>query len=302
LAREHGLAEITSLATVAEQIGIGNSFMLIDYLSRELDTFDKQPKHIHRLIVRIPFTTIVTTTYDDLLERAFQEAHKLVGRIVQPDDIPFVGTQQPTIIKLYGELRQRKTLVVTQTDHTNQWLDPARRPILDAVQSVLRGNAALFIGHNLADPDFLLLWQSIVRQHGSFTIGAYAVVPGLPATDQRIWQERHIRFLEAQPLDVLERLTTVLPSPPSMPAEESIPAPPPRAEYKLSDDDITEQLALLQAHRRTLAAYLQREAIVGSAHVPPEVSSGIYQARSEIRRIKAVLLASGVPIDEHPND
>lgn len=67
-------------------------------------------------------------------------------------------------------------------------------------------------------------------------------------------------------------------------------------------EDIDEQLALLAAHRRTLAAYLKRKAILSTAHLPPEVTNGITEARYEIRRIKAVLISWGVHVDEHPDD
>jgi len=303
LAREHGLVETTSLAAAAEQAGVGSYFSLVDYLCRELDTFDKRPQAIHQLIVRIPFCVIVTTAYDDLLERAFQEAHKPVARLVQPDDIPFVDTRQPAIIKLYGDLRQRKTLVITQSDHTNLWLDPAHQPILQAVRSVLASSAALFVGHDLADPDFLLLWQSILLQTGAFAIGAYAIVPDLPANDRRVWQDRHIRFLDAQPFDVLERLAAALSqaSPPDGNPVSPLPPPPPPA-CNPSSDEVDEQRVLLRAHRHTLGVYLRRAAMVGSANIPPEVANGIREARDEIQRIKEVLRAWGASVDEHPDD
>src|SRR5262245_27428848 len=66
--------------------------------------------------------------------------------------------------------------------------------------------------------------------------------------------------------------------------------------------DITEQLELLNIHRRTLAHYLGQEAMMGAAHTPPALWHGITTARSEIQRLKVVLRQWGVEVDDHPND
>ena len=72
--------------------------------------------------------------------------------------------------------------------------------------------------------------------------------------------------------------------------------------YQPSKADIDSQIARLEAYRQTLKVYLDRQAIVGRAYIPPEVHSGIYQARSEIRRIKDTLRVWGVTVDNHVDD
>jgi hypothetical protein len=57
----------------------------------------------------------------------------------------------------------------------------------------------------------------------------------------------------------------------------------------LNDETYAQQRALLAAHRRTLAHYLHRLALVGEANAPPEVSYGIAEARVAIHRIKETL-------------
>lgn len=70
----------------------------------------------------------------------------------------------------------------------------------------------------------------------------------------------------------------------------------------LDDDTIAEQLKLLEAHRRTLAHYLQQEATMGRANTSPSVPHGIWDARAEIKRIKTTLRANGIAVDDHPHD
>ena len=69
----------------------------------------------------------------------------------------------------------------------------------------------------------------------------------------------------------------------------------------LDQETINAQLDLLAAHRRTLAVYLRQHAELGVL-VPPGVVNGIAEAQSAIRRIKELLRAEGVPVEDEPND
>lgn len=65
---------------------------------------------------------------------------------------------------------------------------------------------------------------------------------------------------------------------------------------------IHDQLELLAAHRRTLAVYLKRQALMSRAQVAPEVSHGITDAQAAIRQIKATLHSWGVAVEDIPDD
>lgn len=67
-------------------------------------------------------------------------------------------------------------------------------------------------------------------------------------------------------------------------------------------EDIIEQQRLLQTHRRTLAHYLNQQAILGTAYTPPGVAHGIIEARENIRSIKKTLRGWGMHVDDLPNE
>src|SRR5579859_280644 len=69
-----------------------------------------------------------------------------------------------------------------------------------------------------------------------------------------------------------------------------------------SEDEIANQQVLLSTYRRTLAHYLKQKAELGSAYVPPGVSSGINEACSNIQRIKWILREWHVPVEDLPDD
>lgn len=70
----------------------------------------------------------------------------------------------------------------------------------------------------------------------------------------------------------------------------------------LNSEDITQQRELLAIHRRTLHHYIRQQAALGDAHTPPAVTSGMSEARAEIKRIKDLLRAQGAVVDDQPQD
>lgn len=70
----------------------------------------------------------------------------------------------------------------------------------------------------------------------------------------------------------------------------------------VDSEDITRQRELLEVHRRTLHHYLRQQAAFGNIYTPPAVSSGISEARAQIKRIKASLRAQGAVVHDQPQD
>ena len=61
-------------------------------------------------------------------------------------------------------------------------------------------------------------------------------------------------------------------------------------------------LALLAAHRRTLAIYLRQLANLGANNTSPGIYHGIDDARVAIAQLKSELRAAGVEVDNQIND
>lgn len=66
--------------------------------------------------------------------------------------------------------------------------------------------------------------------------------------------------------------------------------------------DIEQQQNLLDAHRETLAHYLVQQARLGKDYAPPAVSAGIRDSRAQIARIKVILRAWNVDVEDLPDD
>jgi len=210
LARRKGLDETLSLAEVAQRVSqAGNRWEFTAFIRDALDTAGKSPQPFHRRIVELVRThhieALITTAYDNLLELAFQEAGVGINRVVRGSDVNFINPDRSTLIKLYGDAQQPDTLVVTDRDHSDLLRDRDKEPLVDEVRRVFRRNIVLFLGYNLADPDFRFLFDQIAES--SFARTAYAVWPGLPEADVRMWRDRGITIVDVNLLGVLTGLS-----------------------------------------------------------------------------------------------
>jgi hypothetical protein len=226
LARRKGGAlarvdESLSLAEVAQRVSrAGKRWEFTAFIRDALDATGRSPQPFHRRIAELvkahEIKTIITTAYDNLLESAFQEAGIGINRVVRGSDVSFVNPDRPTLIKLYGDAQQPDTLVVTDRDHSDLLRDREREPLLDEVRRALRLNTVLFLGYNLADPDFRFLFDQIAESR--FARTAYAVWPGLPEVDVQMWRDRGIAILDTDPLGILGEIATQ-PAPQGRPEE-----------------------------------------------------------------------------------
>jgi hypothetical protein len=208
MARRYHLGESFSLADVAQRVSqAGNRFESTDFIRTALDTSGKLPSAFHQGIVALVqehgISTIITTAYDNLLEVAFQQAGMGINRVVRDSDVSFIHPERPTLIKLYGDAQQPDTLVVTDRDHALLLHDRDKEDVIDEVRRAFKRHTILFYGYNLSDPDFKFLFDQIADS--KFARLAYAVWPGLPEADVRMWRDRGIVILEEDPLGILSR-------------------------------------------------------------------------------------------------
>jgi len=225
LARRQGLDESLPLAEVAQRVSrAGSRWEFTAFIRDSLDTAGRSLQPFHRRIAALvqacQVRVLITAAYDNLLELALQGAGVGLNRIVRGSDVSFINPDCPTLIKLYGDAQQPDTLVVTDRDHSDLLYDREREPLLDEVRRALRLNTMLFLGYNLADPDFRFLFDRIAESR--FARTAYAVWSGLPEEDVQMWRDRGIVILDADPLKILGEHGMVLP--PSRSLEQAIAA------------------------------------------------------------------------------
>ena len=210
LAKRYGLDERLTLADVAARVGrAGSRFEFTDFLRNALDTAGKPPQPFHQQVARLMqqynLPAILTTAYDNLLETAFSQIGAGINRIVRSSDVSFARPDRPSLIKLYGDAQQPETLVVTDLDHADLLRERDKEQVIDEARQVFRRNTVLFLGYNLADPDFQFVFGDIAQKNLART--AYAALLGLSEIDRSMWQDRKITILDQDPLAVLSALS-----------------------------------------------------------------------------------------------
>lgn len=109
---------------------------------------------------------------------------------------------------------------------------------------MLRRQTVLFLGYNLADPNFNLLWREVLDRAGRFARTAYAVWPGLPDGEVRMWRDRGVMILDEDPLGILGELEA--PSAPTSRHEPQVDASKSKSSMKGNDMDYERGLDALK--------------------------------------------------------
>jgi len=148
-------------------------------------------------IVNIPqlSSLIVTTNYDKLLEKAFEQEEKTPQVVCREPELPLMAGQPSTIVKLHGDIDQPDTLVITQGDYqrlATRLREPAG--FGSFLASLLSTRTVVFVGFSMADEDFRLIRDFVASRMidaaGRRTLRThYAVMP---------WGEKEASVLETQ--------------------------------------------------------------------------------------------------------
>lgn len=111
----------------------------------------------HALLSRLPIPTVWTTNYDQLLERAFEEAGKVVDIKITQENLAQTRRGRDVVLyKMHGCVTQPHEAVVTKDDY--EQYERKRSLFAESLKGDLIGKTFLFLGFSFADPnvDYLL--------------------------------------------------------------------------------------------------------------------------------------------------
>lgn len=194
-----------TLSAVAQAIGRKGDVLRYLLDPQRLDTTGKQPQPFDHFVAQLqPVKLIVSTRYDDLIERAFQAINRPLDVLVNEYSLR-LDENRPALIKLYGDLRQPTTITLSSADVFQLAL--TKQSLMGRVKTALTGSTALFLGYDLTSPDFQALWQSVLLQLAGFTPRAYAVREAPFAPQEReMWINQGIELVHANPLAIVQAL------------------------------------------------------------------------------------------------
>lgn len=226
---------------------------------------DYPPTSVHRLLASIParlrarnpvahFPLIVTTNYDDLMERALREAgeeYELVvyvadgpeqGKFVHfppsasprvievPNEYQEIGLDKRTVVmKIHGSVDRptgdRDSFVITE-DHYIDYLTRTEVGSLVPVvlAAKLRRSHFLFLGYGLRDWNLRVILHRITRDQ-VHSYKSWAIQYRPDELEQKFWESRRVEILDVPLEEYVQALRQRLDPPPPPAAETRAVAP-----------------------------------------------------------------------------
>ena len=209
-AQRFGIQPVVSLEKVAEQVE--NRFgrnALISFFKEMLDTTGRSLGLFYRTVSRLPLRTIVTTTYDDLLEKSLRESSRPVLVLASPTDLPLVGHDRVSLFRLAGDLARPESLAITERDAAALIEHPDHHAMLRHLARELIQQTVLVLGQDVTQPVFEKLYEETVRLLGNRQLPMYIDSSSLATwSRQVVWAD--LRVIDANPLAILQSLSDAL--------------------------------------------------------------------------------------------
>ena len=133
---------------------------LADVLRRTYATGAK-PTLAHYLLLSLPLRHVITTNYDDLLERTLTALKRHPVKVIHQQDVALTGQDEVFVVKLHGDLVHAEEIILTRDDYDEFF---HRRPAMALLlEGLLLNQTFLFVGYGLRDPNFRQIHGRIVR-------------------------------------------------------------------------------------------------------------------------------------------
>jgi hypothetical protein len=180
---------------------------LVDEVTAAVDT-EKEPSPALRALAELGFPLVITTNYDQLFERALEDAGKEPDvRIYDPEqhetaDFGEPTADKPVVFKIHGDVSRRESLVVTDEDYIQFILRMSDKepydPIPLGLKYCFKQWKTLFVGYSLLDYNLRVLFKTLRWKIDT------AILPAMYSVDLRpdplifdVWhnQRRYVKFI-----------------------------------------------------------------------------------------------------------
>ncbi|MBZ0179425.1 MAG: SIR2 family protein [Melioribacteraceae bacterium] len=141
-----------------------------------LDEFteDTAETENHRIIARLPISSVWTTNYDELIEKSFSKENKLVDVKYRTNQLMLSKPKRDTVIyKMHGDVNNASEAILTKEEY--EQYHQTHEPFINILSSELTLKTFLFIGFSFSDPnlDYVLSrlnyrFKENKRQHYCF--------------------------------------------------------------------------------------------------------------------------------------
>lgn len=125
-----------------------------DFLKSELE-IDAIPNAIHDKLLELNPYHIITTNYDDLIEKQANQKGIFYDLVCKDNDLPYTPRGR-MIIKMHGDFKNRN-IVFKEDDYLSYKRNFTL--IETYIKSLFSTHTILFVGYSLSDPDIQYIFQ-----------------------------------------------------------------------------------------------------------------------------------------------
>jgi hypothetical protein len=176
---------------------------LISLVEEILDPRPYNPGSVHHAIARMRWADIITTNYDDFIERSFA-ANGITPHVIAEDSMirdSMINAEQrkPWIIKMNGCLSgdDHNRIVIDDEDFRRY---ATNRPIIELfVKKSFIENYVLFIGFSMNDPAFQNIFGWVRDNLKGRMISVYSMQWDVSDAEREYWERQRISVIELHP-------------------------------------------------------------------------------------------------------
>ncbi len=168
---------------------------LRDLIKNTINDASWVPGELHRSLLELPWSEVLTTNWDTLLERASLEVHHPIYNLVlRQEDLS--QARSPRIVKLHGTVNVTNHLVFTQEDYRKYPMQHAA--FVNFGRQVFIENELCLLGFSGDDPNFLQ-WAGWVRDHLACNARRIYLVGALDLTAAK---RKYLESINVAPIDL----------------------------------------------------------------------------------------------------
>lgn len=173
---------------------------LHDLIKNKINDAAWVPSTLHKSLLELPWSEVLTTNWDTLLERASEEVHQPVYSLVSKQE-DLSSARAPRIVKLHGTINITKELIFTQEDYRKYPQHCAA--FVNFARQVFIENELCLLGFSGDDPNFLQ-WAGWVRDHLSAHSRRIYLVGALGLNSAK---RKYLESINVAPIDLDELVT-----------------------------------------------------------------------------------------------
>jgi len=199
----------------AYSISESGLFTVQDYLAEIFSDFSPAPFHL--LIPKFCWASIVTTNYDQILEKAYRDCQENIQEIIpfirNEDRIASKLREQNTIpyIKLHGCITvthdPKLPLILTPEQYIEHM--KGRNLLFGRLEELAYNYAFIFAGYRIADSNIRKIMMR-TSSLGDARPRSYLLTPSILPAEENYWSERKVSCIKMTFKDFLHRLDSLI--------------------------------------------------------------------------------------------